>query len=151
MHEKPKRTHPGQKVARTFVLDELFQSQRLRLHHAHLAFFRDCWPIRVRQPRQELQEHHPEAEDVRRRRVADSRHVAREELRGEVPRRAGEGVVPDFVERLCAVVADEREAEIRVCHVALGRDHDVVGLDVAVHDAGVVEFFKAVYLWITSR
>ena len=62
------------------------------------------------------------------------RHLARGHLGGEVRRRAGDQARL----RQGGVGLGAGDAEVRQLHLALGRDQDVRGLHVAVHDAGLV-------------
>ncbi len=90
-------------------------------------------PLRVRSevrrpPGQQLEEHHPQAEQVR----ARVGHPAREALRRHVAHRAGRAVLADAVEV-------GGEAEVDEDHAAPRADQDIGRLDVAMEDAGVVE------------
>ena len=86
-----------------------------------------------RQPaREHLEQHHPQAVKV----AADVRAQGRgDHLRGNVVARAGHAPL-DHRARL---VGAPREAQVEQGHVALGRNDDVAGLDVAVPPAGRVE------------
>jgi hypothetical protein len=83
---------------------------------------------------QQLVQRHAEREDVAA--AVDRAAVARQTLGRHVGRRSVQ--FAGGRERGGALVEIARQAEIEHDHALVGRNHEVAGLDVAVHDAGLV-------------